>query len=127
MIPFDNVSLFKIFWVLVISFFSSFAKELNDKAKNPKEGLLLFISETLLNGISGAICGTLVFNFYDNVFLASAISSICGILGVDVLKYLFKLFIVYFSSIKKIDLSEIKNINFDKEENNNKHKKKKKR
>jgi len=111
--PFSIDSLFKILWVVVIGFFSSFAKELNDKAKNPDESLLLFISETLLNGISGAICGTLTFNIIDNIFTASAIAAMGGILGADVVKYIFKILVVYAAAIKSIKISDINKVAID--------------
>lgn len=111
--PNHDDTIVKILWVLVISFFSAFAKELNDKAKDPKETFLLFVSEVLLNGVCGAITGVLAFNLTDNIYTVSAIAAVGGLLGMSIIKYVTKLGIVYVAALKNISMEDLDKVNLD--------------
>ncbi|AMS01166.1 putative holin [Bacillus phage AR9] len=113
----------RILWVVVISFFSAFAKELNDRAKNPKETFLLFLSEVLLNGVCGAITGVLAFNLTDNIYTISAISAIGGLMGMNLIKYITKLGIVYVAALRNINVDDLSKINLDDEKPSEEEKK----
>jgi hypothetical protein len=113
--PSNDDTIVKILWVVVIAFFSAFAKELNDRAKDPKETFLLFVSEVLLNGVCGAITGVLAFNLTDNIYTISAISAIGGLMGMNLIKYITKLGIVYVATLKNISMDEINKINLGDE------------
>lgn len=119
--PFNNETLFKILWVIIVSFFSSFAKELNDKAKDPKESFLLFVSETLLNGISGFVIGILLFSITDNLFAITAGCAIGGITGVKLLTYITKFIILYISMLKNVNIDKLKDVDIDNKEDNDKN------
>jgi hypothetical protein len=113
--PSNDDTIVKILWVVVIAFFSAFAKELNDRAKDPKETFLLFVSEVLLNGVCGAITGVLAFNLTDNIYTISAISAIGGLMGMNLIKYVTKLGIVYVATLKNISMDEINKVNLGDE------------
>jgi hypothetical protein len=111
--PNNDDTIVKILWVVVIAFFSAFAKELNDRAKDPKETFLLFVSEVLLNGVCGAITGVLAFNLTDNIYTISAISAIGGLMGMNLIKYVTKLGIVYVATLKNISMDELNKVNLE--------------
>ncbi|ALN97832.1 hypothetical protein Bp8pS_153 [Bacillus phage vB_BpuM-BpSp] len=117
-----NDDLVKILWLIVISFFSAFAKELNDRAKDPKVTFLLFISEVLLNGVCGAITGILMFNLTDNIYTVSAVAAIGGLMGMSFLKQVLKIVLLYITSLKNIKLEDLQKVNLgdedDKKEEN---------
>lgn len=113
--PNNDDTIVKILWVVVIAFFSAFAKELNDRAKDPKETFLLFVSEVLLNGVCGAITGVLAFNLTDNIYTISAISAIGGLMGMNLIKYVTKLGIVYVATLKNITMDDLNKVNLDDE------------
>jgi hypothetical protein len=111
--PNHDDTIIKILWVVVISFFSAFAKELNDKAKNPKETFMLFVSEVLLNGVCGAITGVLAFNLTDNIYTISAISAIGGLMGMNLIMYITKLGIVYVAALKNVSMDQLNQVNLE--------------
>jgi len=113
--PNHDDTIVKILWVVVISFFSAFAKELNDRAKDPKETFLLFVSEVLLNGVCGAITGVLAFNLTSNIYTISAISAIGGLMGMNLIKYITKIGIVYVATLKNISMDELNKVNLDED------------
>lgn len=102
----DDFTLFII--IFATSFFASFSKELNDKAKN-NETFILFISEIFLNGISGIIMSIIVAKFICNDILVIIGSSFTGgIFGERLLRILISLKIKAIAKDKDTDLEERK-------------------
>jgi hypothetical protein len=110
-----NDTIVKILWVVAIAFFASFAKELNDKAKDPKQTFLLFVSEVLLNGVCGAITGVLAFNFTGNIYTISAVSAVGGLLGINLIKYVARIGIVQIAALKNISMDDLNKVSLDDE------------
>jgi len=103
--------------MLLIAIFSSFSKELNSKAKHPKEGFLLFISRVLLNSVCGTIVGTMSYQILrQNIYLAVSFSAIGGLLGMNLIIVIMKIILAYIMQIKNIKISDIEKINLDDDE-----------
>jgi hypothetical protein len=115
----DRDPLMKLLWVTLLSFFSAFAKELNDKAKDPSEKLIMFLSEIFLNGVCGMIVGAITLSFTDNVYFVSACSAIGGLFGMNAVKIVLKYLLAYISVLKNIKVDDI-DIDGDKEDKKNK-------
>lgn len=109
----NNIPVLQIFWTILISFFCAFVKELNDYAKTPKEkhNFLLFVSEILLSGVCGSLIGILTMYFINNVYIITFCSGIGGILGLQLIKLGFKVFLV----LKNVDLDKVKIDELDKD------------
>lgn len=106
----NNIPFIQILWLILVSFFCSFAKELNDYAKSPKKDFLLFVSEVLLSGVCGCLAGVLGMYVTKNMYLITFTGGIGGILGLHVVKLAIKVLFV----MKNVDL---KQIDIDKELN----------
>jgi hypothetical protein len=113
--PNHDDSIIKILVVVVISFFSAFTRELNDRAKNPKESFLMFVSEVLLNGVCGAITGVLAFGLTDNIYIVFALASVGGLMGMSLLVYVTKMLLLHVAALKNISLDQINQINLEDE------------
>ena len=110
----NNQDIFTTLIIIVAaSFFGSFARELNDMTKN-SESFLKFLSEVLLNGVSGAILGIVANHYWtQDLLLLVAISATCGIMGVVFLKFVLKVAIQMFGKVKEIDIGKIDGIEKD--------------
>lgn len=115
-----NNSILHILWLILISFFCSFAKSLNDYAKLPKrkQNFLLFVSEVLLSGICGVLTGLLCIYLYTNMYIVLFCGGLGGLLGLKVVKLVFKLFI----TMQQVDIKDFDLEDETKDENNNKNK-----
>lgn len=115
-----NNSILRILWLILISFFCSFAKSLNDYAKLPKrkQNFLLFVSEVLLSGICGVLTGLLCIYLYTNMYIVLFCGGLGGLLGLKVVKLVFKLFI----SIQQVNIKDFDLEDETKDENNDKNK-----
>lgn len=111
-----NNSILQILWLILISFFCSFAKSLNDYAKLPKrkQNFLLFVSEVLLSGICGVLTGILCIYLYTNIYVVLFCGGLGGLLGLKVVKVIFKLFL----SLQQVDI-DLDNDTEDKDDNKN--------
>lgn len=108
----DISKYFEILWLVLVSFVSSFSKNLNSYAKLPKRKrkFLVFISEVLLSGLCGSLAGIMSIYLYNNIYINTFLSGIGGILGVKTINIISRLLM----AAKKIDI-RIK----DTEQNNN--------
>lgn len=111
-----NNSILQILWLILISFFCSFAKSLNDYAKLPKrkQNFLLFVSEVLLSGICGVLTGILCIYLYTNIYVVLFCGGLGGLLGLKVVKVIFKLFL----TLQQVDI-DLDNDTEDKDDNKN--------
>lgn len=111
-----NNSILQILWLILISFFCSFAKSLNDYAKLPKrkQNFLLFVSEVLLSGICGVLTGLLCIYLYTNIYVVLFCGGLGGLLGLKVVKVIFKLFL----TLQQVDIN-LDNDTEDKDDNKN--------
>lgn len=111
-----NNSILQILWLILISFFCSFAKSLNDYAKLPKrkQNFLLFVSEVLLSGICGVLTGLLCIYLYANIYVVLFCGGLGGLLGLKVVKVIFKLFL----TLQQVDIN-LDNDTKDKDDNKN--------
>lgn len=111
-----NNSILQILWLILISFFCSFAKSLNDYAKLPKrkQNFLLFVSEVLLSGICGVLTGLLCIYLYANIYVVLFCGGLGGLLGLKVVKVIFKLFL----TLQQVDI-DLDNDTEDKDDNKN--------
>lgn len=115
-----NNSILRILWLILISFFCSFAKSLNDYAKLPKrkQNFLLFVSEVLLSGICGVLTGLLCVYLYTNMYIVLFCGGLGGLLGLKVVKLVFKLFM----SMQQVNIKDFDLEDETKDENNDKNK-----
>lgn len=115
-----NNSILRILWLILISFFCSFAKSLNDYAKLPKrkQNFLLFVSEVLLSGICGVLTGLLCIYLYTNMYIVLFCGGLGGLLGLKVVKLVFKLFM----SMQQVNIKDFDLEDETKDENNDKNK-----
>lgn len=103
MIVLNELKIFEILWIALVSFTSAFAKELNEYAmlKPNKKNYLLFVSKVLLSGVCGILIGVLAIYFYDNIYIETVAAGLGGLLGLSAIRSLIKIFL----ALKKIDMS----------------------
>lgn len=97
-----NNSILQFLWLILISFFCSFAKALNNYAKlsKRKQNFLLFISEVLLSGICGILIGIICMYIFEDVYIIIFCGGLGGLLGVNMVKIMFKILL----ALKDIDI-----------------------
>lgn len=108
----NNIPILQILWITLIAFFCSFSKKLNEYAKTPKDkqNFMLFVSEILLSGVCGTLLGVLTLNFFKSIYVIAFIAGIGGLLGLQLLKFAFKVFLV----VKNVDISKVNVDDLDK-------------
>lgn len=93
--------IFLMLYTAIVAIAGALAKEINDKAKT-KENFTIFVSEVILHGFSGWICGLLAMKYFNVIDLISTTiyAGIGGLVGYDLVKVVFKMVVEKVSNIK---------------------------
>lgn len=116
MTPELNGLIYEIIIIICISFISAFSISLNnyanDKMKKRKKDLipLLYISETLISGLSGFFLSMISMLITKNIILWFICAGVGGFAGRKLLFVVIRIAIIVFSASKNIDVQKLQDI-----------------